>query len=128
VLSVRLRRGVFSAVLLLALTGGLYGCGCTDEGVPGIALTILDARTGGQISADLRDVQIVITEGDFSETSASGPAGRTLLVIERAGVYDIEVSAPGYVTWTRQDITVFDDRCHVDTVEIEALLEPNSAA
>jgi hypothetical protein len=43
---------------------------------------------------------------------------------EREGRYTIEVVAPGYKAWTRSNVRVREDECHVLTQEVEARLQP----
>lgn len=44
--------------------------------------------------------------------------------MERSGMYDLTVRAPGYREWTRADVRVTDDGCHVDPVAVTARLRP----
>jgi hypothetical protein len=54
--------------------------------------------------------------------------GNTLLGAgEQAGKYAIVVSASGYKLWTRTDVEVTEDECHVKTVPLTARLVPEAA-
>ena len=44
---------------------------------------------------------------------------------ERAGSYSVLVLKDGYVPWSRSGVRVFEDKCHVITVSLEARLERN---
>lgn len=117
--------GVLAVVALLSV--GSAGCfGCTDEGRPAVSLTVLDARTEGEVDADLSEVQVVIRDGAFADTVQSGPEGRTLLAHGRPGEYSLTVTAPGYLPWRLDGVLVFEDLCGVNTTVIRALLEPTA--
>ncbi len=98
---------------------------CTDEVVPGLVVTILDAQTGeprsGIATAVAIDGAYVDTlvphggDGFGREFSKSG-------AYERPGTYDLRVTAPDYLEWSRKAIRLTAERCHVRTAQIEARL------
>ncbi|WP_405285552.1 hypothetical protein V3331_08020 [Gaopeijia maritima] len=117
--------GVLAVVGLLS--GGSAGCfGCTDEGRPAVSLTVLDARTEGEVDADPSTVQVVIRDGAWADSVQAGPEGRTPLAFGRPGEYSLSVTAPGYLSWRLDGVVAFDDRCGVNTVVVRALLEPEA--
>jgi hypothetical protein len=93
-------------------------CGsvCTTELVPGIRVLLDD---------DWANVAVTATEGSFRETVNATPgASEVGLVHERPGTYLVEVTASGYAPWTRSNVRVEEDDCHVITVELTAELVP----
>ncbi|MCY3545362.1 MAG: hypothetical protein OXH49_00635 [Gemmatimonadetes bacterium] len=111
------------AIVLSALL--VHGCDlfpigvCTDELVYGIQVTVRDSMTGELLNVDPTGV---LTDGVYRETME--PVGTSTLwgAPERPGTYDIEITAEGYRTWTRQGVEVELERngCHVETVKLEA--------
>ena len=57
------------------------------------------------------------------------PDSLTLLILrgayERSGVYTVLVLKDGYAPWSRDEIEVREDACHVLTVELKAMLVRN---
>ena len=111
------------AIVLSALL--VHGCDlfpigvCTDELVYGIQVTVRDSMTGELLSVDPTGV---LTDGSYRETmEAVGPSS-LWGAPERPGTYDIEITAEGYRTWTRQGVEVEMERngCHVEPVKLEA--------
>lgn len=114
-------------VVVGLLSGGSAGCFvCTAEGRPAVSLTVLDARTEGEVDADPSSVQVVIRDGAWADTVQAGPEGRTPLAFGRPGEYSLSVTAPGYLPWRLDGVVAFDDRCGVNTVVVRALLEPEA--
>jgi hypothetical protein len=100
---------------------------CTVGALPAISLTVEDSVTGQ--SGPLVSLKIKITNGTLSDTafvnfiSAGAPLFILPMAYERAGVYDLAVTADGYKPWSRSGITVTADICHVTTVPILARLQ-----
>ena len=118
-----------SVVFLVVLLAGcdVIGIGreCTDELRFGLNVNVVDEATGNTI----RNVPITATarDGSFVEThtvtySDGGPVFPLSFAGERAGIYTVEVSAPGYVAWSQSNIRVREDGCHVQPVTITARL------
>jgi hypothetical protein len=112
--------------LLLPLLAACYDGGpvCTAEARTSLVLEIRDAVTG-QPRAGYATATVV--DGDFSETM--GPASDSNAVHltgvwDRAGAYDITVTAPGYLTWTDTNYLVQQGECHVVTLGVTILLQP----
>jgi len=106
-----------STLLSLSLMA-TAACGsvCTTELVPGIRVSLDD---------DWANVAVTATEGSFSETVNVTPgASKVGLVHERPGTYRVEVTASGYAPWTKSNVRVEEDDCHVITVELTAELVP----
>jgi hypothetical protein len=116
--------------LALVLLGG---CGDYREDVaclasvePAIVLEIRDSSSGAG-----RAIPAVATvsDGGFSDTlrllpPESGDSAYRQGPNERGGTYDLSVVTPGYVTWSRNDIVVDENVCHVETVRLTAHLTP----
>lgn len=114
-------------VVVGLLSGGSAGCFvCTAESRPAVSLTVLDARTEGEVDADPSSVQVVIRDGAWADTVQAGPEGRMPLAFGRPGEYSLSVTAPGYLPWRLDGVVAFDDRCGVNTVVVRALLEPEA--
>jgi hypothetical protein len=131
-----MRRGLLFG-LLLCLFGLCAGCGngddgfgCTAEVRPGIIVSVINARTGQPIYLN---ATATLQEGTYTETMR---AYNTELVggivaafqyvgaDERAGIYTVRVTVPGYIPWERRNVVVTEDVCHVNTVTLRAELEP----
>lgn len=99
---------------------------CTDDVVPGIAITVIDDVTEEVISCG---ATVILQDSDYEEeitdTSSSCNASTQLLgAYEREGFYNITVRKDGYEYWYAYDIEVSADICHVQQVSIEARLTP----
>jgi hypothetical protein len=96
---------------------------CTTEYVYGLEIVLIDSETGGPTGLG---TIAVITDGDYEERALCedrGPLGVAAVAAgERAGNYDITVDAEGYEAWTRGNVRVTADECHVKTVRITAEL------
>ncbi len=114
---------------LLALFG-LAACGieteaCSTELRFGLNVTVVDDTSGAEIC----DATVVAREGSYSETlMVLGSTAPCTYVGagERAGEYEIEVTANGYVTETVNDIEVEDGGCHVEQEAFEVRLSPST--
>ena len=95
---------------------------CLTNALPAILLQLDSAITGGstRIVARVRD-------GSFFEVdSLDVPSERMSLQFawERVGTYDIEITARGYERWSRSDVRVTKDPCHVVPQVIRVRLRP----
>lgn len=95
---------------------------CLTNALPAILLQLDSAITAGRtrVVAQVRD-------GSFLEVdSLDLPSERTSLQFawERVGTYDIEITARGYERWSRSDVRVTKDRCHVVPQVIRVRLRP----
>ena len=43
---------------------------------------------------------------------------------EHAGLFTVTVTKSGYRDWTKSDVRVTADECHVNTTKLTALLQP----
>jgi hypothetical protein len=86
---------------------------CTDEAVAGITIYVFDQTTGDPIC----DATVTITDGAYTETPTAITSSTCYFAgaYERAGTYDVTVSAPGKTTNTQSGITVTSNSngCHV---------------
>lgn len=115
--------------LIVAGTALSLGCNsltstvCTDEARAAISVEALDSVTNAPVGAGAR---IIASDGAFADTiitveNFGGPYG---LAYERAGSYAVTVEQEGYAPWSRSDVQVTRDECHVGTVRLTALLRP----
>lgn len=130
----RFSRSVMSGALVLG-AAAVSACGssptaCTAIAVPGIAINVRDSDTYYPAASGALGVA-QDENGNYVDTLEYVPTfdPTTLLTMlgawERQGTYDVTVSKPGYLTWHRDSLVVTGDQCHVHTVTIEALLQPN---
>ena len=88
---------------------------CTLEARSSFGVTVVDSITGANLAPA---ATVRVTEGSCSDTLTAFPAaaGNAVYsgVYERAGVYEITVTHPAYVTWRRSNVRVSEGRCHVD--------------
>lgn len=106
----------------------LAAAGCSQQQSPvctalyayGLSVTALAASTGDSLpvtpSGSVRD-------GSYSDTMTV-LGNRLMGAGERAGTYDITVTAPGYAPWDTTGIVVTADECHVRGVHLTAALRP----
>jgi hypothetical protein len=93
--------------------------GCTDEAVPGLVITVVDAVSGLPVTATVK-----VSDGAYvEELGQPSTEDEYWIAYERAGVYDIEVSSDGHVPVTIQGVEVMENSCHVITEKLEVSLE-----
>jgi hypothetical protein len=120
------------AVVLLAVGGA--GCmgsdsprmpggvACTAQFVYGLAVTVLDRATGQRVC----DAEVVAVAGSYREAlSAFGPPDACTYAGagERADVYELRASRPGFRPATVTGIRVGADECHVIPARVTVELE-----
>ena len=97
----------------------------------GLNITVIDSATGSPPA----EAALVAMSGPFVDsvgprqpfqTVANGPLVLILSTAgERPGVYAVVVRSAGYRDWTRSDIRVTADDCHVRPVSVVASLQPS---
>jgi hypothetical protein len=95
---------------------------CLTYALPAISLQLDSAITSGRTRIVAR-----VRDGSFFEVdSLDVPSERKSLAFawERVGTYDIEITAGGYKRWSRSDVRVTKDRCHVVPQVIRVRLRP----
>lgn len=107
-----------------AMTVLLSACGitfrdCTQEFVPALEVTVIDAATG---SAVVDSVTVVVRDGDFEETLHQGSSNVYFGAGERPGEYTVVVTHPRYEPWVRDRVRVTEGGCHVRTAYLTAEL------
>jgi len=114
-------------VLLLAVLDScavIFGPACTHEVRPGLSVEVRDSTTGAPVAAGAR---VIARDGAFADTAVSGSLDGVSgadLAHERTGDYTVTVEQEGYAPWSRSDVHVTADRCHVHTVFVVVLLQP----
>ena len=93
---------------------------CTAEAVAGVQVTAEDSLTSAPVTAGLEGV---LTEAPYEETMLVFD-NRLIGAFERAGTYEVTVSATGYQEWTRSGVLVLEGECHVVPADIEVRLVP----
>jgi hypothetical protein len=117
--------GLALFVVSLALSGCEMGA-CTLSVEPGVLVEIRDAVEGTPIAATASGS---ISEGSFQDSLRLYDGTLTRAgADEREGTYTVRVLHTGYVPWERTGVRVRDTGCHVDTVTLEADLQPASDA
>jgi hypothetical protein len=102
---------------------------CTMEFRYGLSVYVNDSLTGTAIASG---ASLVVRDGTFKD-SVSHPSGRPelnafplLTAGERAGTYQVSVSKPGYLPWSRSNVRITGNECHVNPVSVTALLQPST--
>ncbi len=112
--------------MLLALGASSLACTlptntqCSDIAVAGLTVYVVDQATGDPIC----DATVLATDGSYTETlQLTSPTSGCFYTgaYERAGTYDLVVSAPNHQTLTQSAIVVAQAGCHVSgrTLTIE---------
>ncbi len=93
---------------------------CTTEYYFGMEITLKD--TDGNI---IPNGSVKITDGSYEEYLMMGflADGTYVGAGERAGTYDLEISAPGFQNKSISAVEVTRDWCHVNTAELTIALE-----
>lgn len=108
---------------LLGCSEAAIGVNCTDEARPGLVVTVRDSVT----TATLSGAQVVARTATTADTSRGDlPNGAYALAYETPGTYEVTVEKAGYRLWMRGNVRVTRDECHVKTVSLTALLQPQS--
>lgn len=101
---------------------------CTQVAVAGVTVTVVDSATGGPklftgLWARARTGSYVDSLGlDLGDVQKG--AITMSLAYEHKGTYQVDVHADGYQLWTKSDVVVTGDQCHVTTVALTARLVP----
>lgn len=119
---VRLAAVAFVPLLAACPQNPLEDTVCTMEARSAITVEMRDARTGAELTGP---ATLTVRDGAFVET-AEIPAELSSIGVahERAGVYVVTVKKAGYREWTRANVAVKSDECHVQTAKLRADLEP----
>jgi hypothetical protein len=95
----------------------------------GLSVYVKDSLTGAAVASG---ASLVVRDGVFKD-SVSHPSGRPelnalplLTAGERAGTYQISVSKPGYLPWSRSNVRITANECHVNPASVTALLQPGT--
>ena len=101
----------------------LLPCAGTSE--IGIVATVTDSISGGGVSAD--SVVGTVTDGLYVEHVRTTPAyalvGLTFAE-DRAGIYQVAITAEGYEPWMVDGVSVTGDHCHLRGVTLSARMRP----
>lgn len=113
-------------VLALTGCGWLVGTVCLDYSAAGLQVFVVDSITGGSV---VTENEVVAIDGEYADTAAAfefapGTRAEALLAFERPGTYRVTVTAEGYRPWAKDGVRVTEGECHVQTVELEALMQP----
>ena len=116
-------------VFILTLTALLFtGVACSDPTVCtlsfdyGIIVRVEDSLSGASAAFGAR---LVLRDGAYVDSTAVSFDGLHLSGAgERAGSYTVTVQKPTYHDWTRTNVRVTADECHVKAVSLTARLQP----
>lgn len=98
---------------------------CEAGRFPAIVANLVDSVSGSPL---LAPSEVVATEGAYADTVRGPPEpfvpGWASLAPERPGTYRVTATAERYRPWAKDGVRVTGDACHVQTVELEALIQP----
>jgi hypothetical protein len=115
--------------VIAVMAAALVTAGCSQQADPpictalyafGLTVTTVDAETGDSLTVTPMGIA---RDGAFSDTMQVF-GNRLMGAGERAGTYNITVTAPGYARWDTTGIMVTADECHVHGVGLTARLAP----
>ena len=119
------RASVFLTVLVAAGCSGSTSPLCTAEFRFGLSVYVNDSVTNAPIASG---ASLVARDGSFAD-SVTFPSSRPDLDAlplvsagEREGTYQISVLKPGYLSWSRSNLLITRNECHVNPVRLTALL------
>lgn len=111
--------GIMVSMVLLNACSDPIPVACTDEALPSIRVQVVDSVSGSVIPEPL----VWVRDGEFVDTLivhegvATGP-------FERPGTYDVYVEENQFEPWVMRGVQVTEGRCHVETRELTARLQP----
>ena len=100
---------------------------CTKEIRPAVRVRVFDSLTGAPLTGS---TSLTLREGGFVDSMMTPSHATTNYLLgthashERAGTYVVRVQRAGHADWERTGVEVTGDVCHVQTVELDALLQP----
>lgn len=100
---------------------------CPDEVYPGIVVSVIDSVTGEPAAAGATGM---VVDGSYSELMSAhridgnGKILSLAAATGREGTYSVTIEKPGYETWFLDGIQVSEGLCSVETVELNARLQP----
>jgi len=117
------------AACILAPLGGL-GCftDCTTNVVPAIAADVRSAPTGLPLADSAIGFAIDGAYSDSLIACGGDSLGRITTICgawERAGIYTVVVTRPGYQRWSQASVSAPRRACHVQTQTVHAAMAPN---
>lgn len=102
---------------------------CTDEFRPGLVVYVKDSVTKAGVASG---ASLVVREGSYKDSVAAPNSSPDvdnyplLAAGERSGTYQVTVLKTGYTAWVKNNVLVTSNRCHVNTVNLTALLQSGS--
>ena len=106
------------------LSGCTFGAACDMAVNPGVVVTVFAADSQPLAGAS---GYVFNQRGRTDFDTPPAADDNQLIAFISAGVYEVVVERPGYLSWRRADVRVIegDGMCPgVNTVELEAALEP----
>ena len=119
--------GLYSILIAAVACSGSTSPVCTQEFRPGLVVYVKDSLTRAGVASG---ASLVVREGSYKDSVAatnSGPDQDNSPLSaagERSGTYQVTVLKPGYATWLQSNVRVTSNECHVNTVNLTALLQP----
>ena len=122
-----LRRGLLVLTALAAVGCSLTNPpSCTQEFAYAVNVSVRDSLSGELIASG---AQMIARDGAYVD-SMSVPSNRPDLdsfllhaAGERSGIYTVTVRKLGYREWTRVNVQVDRDVCHVNAVKLTAVMQ-----
>lgn len=102
---------------------------CTCEYVPGISVKVLDASTGLPATCNaigwVVQGSYMVEMNNYDDCTLPDSLKYPWMngAWERPGVYTVIIQKEGYRLWARSNIVVTENDCHVNTIELKALLK-----
>jgi len=95
---------------------------CTAQFVPGIVVEVQDSVSG---ASRVQGAQGAVHDGPFLDSLRPHSPTSLQAAGERPGTYNVTLSHAGYADWVRTGVQVERGVCHVQTVTLQALLQPS---
>jgi hypothetical protein len=110
-------------VLALSVTAGSCdSTSCLTIALAALRVQVVDSVTNGSPTSS--NLTVIAIDGAFRDSLITSNPNDIHLAIERAGTYRLEARAAGYKPWSKDNVVVTKDDCHVRGVDVLVRLQP----
>jgi hypothetical protein len=99
---------------------------CPLPAPPAVRLSVIDSVTSGRVKAP--EVFAKVTDNAYADSirvPSKSDGTLVFLALDRTGIYNVEVRADGYRTWTLSDVQVTRGVCLINTAALIVRMRPS---